>query len=48
MINEENTDKKLVGIERYKFNSNDIIGKSSFGSVYKALDLNTNKNVALK
>ena len=48
MKNEENTNNKLVGIERYKFGSNDIIGKGSFGSVYKALDLNTNKNVALK
>ena len=48
MKNEENTNNKLVGIERYKFDSNDIIGKGSFGSVYKALDLNINKNVDLK
>ena len=40
--------EKLIGIERYNFNKKNIIGKGGFGLVYKALDLNTNENVAIK
>ena len=48
MKNNNNNNKNLVGIERYKFTTKDIIGKGGFGIVYKALDLNTGENVAIK
>ena len=48
MKNEENKNEKLIGIKRYEFGFNDIIGKGGFGSVYKAFDLKTNEHVALK
>ena len=48
MEKKSNNNKNLVGIERYKFNFKDIIGKRGFGNVYKALDLNTEENVAIK
>ena len=48
MENLNNNNKNLIGIERYKFTSKNIIGKGGFGFVYKALDLKTNENVALK
>ena len=48
MKNEENKNEKLIGIKRYEFGFNDIIGKGGFASVYKALDLKTNEYVALK
>ena len=35
MKNEEN--------KRYKFTSNDIIGRGTFGNVYKSIDPKTNK-----
>ena len=41
MENEEIKIEKLIGLKRYKFTFNDIIDKGGFGSVYKALDLNT-------
>ena len=48
MENKTNNNENLVGIERYKFTSKNIIGKGGTSIVYKALDLNTEKNVALK
>ena len=48
MEKKSNNNKNLVGIERYKFTFKNIIGKGGFGIVYKALDLNTEENVALK
>ena len=48
MGNKNNNNKNLVGIKRYKFNSKNIIGKNEYSKVYKALDLNTEKNVVLK
>ncbi len=48
MEKKSNNNKNLVGIERYKFNFKNIIGKGGFGNVYKALDLNTEENVAIK
>ena len=41
-------DEKLIGIKRYNFTMNDIIGKGGFGNVYKAFDLETKEYVALK
>ena len=41
--------EKLTGIKRYQFDKyEDVIGKGTFGSVYKAKDLNTNEIVAIK
>ena len=48
MENKNNNNKNLIGIERYKFTPKNIIGKGGFGFVYKALDLNTEENVAIK
>ena len=34
--------------KRYNFTSNDLIGKGTFGNVYKSIDPKTNKKVAIK
>ena len=44
----KNENENLKGIKRYKFNKDDIIGRGGFGCVYKAYDLNTKENVAIK
>lgn len=33
---------------KYKYSPRDIIGRGSFGDVYKAINMETNKIVALK
>ena len=40
--------EKIIGIKSYNFTFNNTIGKGEFCSVYKSLDLNTNKNAKIK
>ena len=48
ILNKDNKKEKLIGIKKYCFSKNDIIGKGGFGYVYKALNIETNENVAIK